>query len=209
MDLDTSMGGNQSRFPETRRSAVIDFNNGDPVLRDSAAEALISAYWKPVYKYIRVRWSRSNEDAKDLTQAFFARFLEKQDVQDADPARGRFRSFLLGSFKHFLANEYDRERAKKRGGDQVKIALEVDAAEARFVAKPAEEVFSGAQARVRTLPAFRSQTSPSLFTTRRSTPRAKSVWCRATHLPTATRWTSPSREREGMVLFHTGPLTRC
>jgi len=72
MDLDTSMGGNQSRFPETRRSAVIDFNSGDPALRDCAAEALIAAYWKPVYKYIRVRWRRSNEDAKDLTQGFFA-----------------------------------------------------------------------------------------------------------------------------------------
>ena len=78
LELDTSIGGNQSRFPETRRSVVINCHSADPDVRPCAAEALISAYWKPVYKYIRVRWSRSNEDAKDLTQAFFARAFEKQ-----------------------------------------------------------------------------------------------------------------------------------
>src|SRR2546430_15210755 len=90
MDLDTSIGGNQSRSPETRRSAVVDFNSGDASLRECAAEALISAYWKPVYKYIRVRWSRSNEDAKDLTQAFFARAFEKEFFRDYDPEKARF-----------------------------------------------------------------------------------------------------------------------
>ena len=104
-----------------------------------ALSQLCELYWPPLYGFAR-RQGYSVEQAQDLTQAFFARFLEKQDVQDADPARGRFRSFLLGSFKHFLANEYDRERAKKRGGDQVKIALEVDAAEARFVAEPADDL---------------------------------------------------------------------
>ena len=104
-----------------------------------ALSQLCELYWPPLYGFAR-RQGYSVEQAQDLTQAFFARFLEKQDVQDADPARGRFRSFLLGSFKHFLANEYDRERAKKRGGDQVKIALEVDAAEARFVAEPSDDL---------------------------------------------------------------------
>ena len=104
-----------------------------------ALSQLCELYWPPLYGFAR-RQGYSVEQAQDLTQAFFARFLEKQDVQDADPARGRFRSFLLGSFKHFLANEYDRERAKKRGGDQAKIALEVDSAEARYVAEPADEL---------------------------------------------------------------------
>ena len=104
-----------------------------------ALSQLCELYWPPLYGFAR-RQGYSVEQAQDLTQAFFARFLEKQDVQDADRARGRFRSFLLGSFKHFLANEYDRERAKKRGGDQVKIALEVDAAEARFVAEPSDDL---------------------------------------------------------------------
>jgi len=104
-----------------------------------ALSQLCELYWPPLYGFAR-RQGYSVEQAQDLTQAFFARFLEKQDVQDADPARGRFRSFLLGSFKHFLANEYDRERAKKRGGDQVKIALEVDSAEARFAAEPADDL---------------------------------------------------------------------
>ena len=104
-----------------------------------ALSQLCELYWPPLYAFAR-RQGYSVEHAQDLTQAFFARFLEKHDVQDADSARGRFRSFLLGSFKHFLANEYDRERAKKRGGDQVTVALEVDSAEARFVAEPADDL---------------------------------------------------------------------
>ena len=100
-----------------------------------ALSQLCELYWPPLYSYAR-RHGYSVEEAQDLTQAFFARFLEKRDVQAADPQRGRFRSFLLTSFKHFVANEHDRERAKKRGGGQVPIALEVETAEARYAAEP-------------------------------------------------------------------------
>ncbi len=104
--------------------------------RDALSQ-LCELYWPPLYSYARRRGS-SVEHAQDLTQAFFARFLEKHDVRAADPQRGRFRSFLLSSFKHFIANEYDRERTKKRGGDYVTVPLEFDAAEARYVAEPAD-----------------------------------------------------------------------
>jgi RNA polymerase sigma factor (sigma-70 family) len=129
MDLDTSIGGNQSRFPETRRSAVIDFNSGDPAIRECAAEALISAYWKPVYKYIRVRWSRSNEDAKDLTQAFFARAFEKEFFRDYDTEKARFRTYLRSCLDAFLAQENQAAGRIKRGGDARVISLDFETAE--------------------------------------------------------------------------------
>jgi len=125
MDLDTSMGGSQSRFPETHRSAVLDFNSVDPALRKCAAGALISAYWKPVYKYIRVRWSRSNEDAKDLTQAFFTRAFEKEFFGDYDPEKARFRTYLRAC----LAQEDQAAGRIKRGGDARFVSLNFEIAE--------------------------------------------------------------------------------
>ena len=104
-----------------------------------ALSQLCELYWPPLYGYARRR-GYTVEEAQDLTQGFFARFLEKRDVAAADPQRGRFRSFLLGAFKHFLANQYDREHAKKRGGDQVPIALDLEAAEARSAFEPLDEL---------------------------------------------------------------------
>ena len=102
-----------------------------------ALSQLCELYWPPLYGFAR-RQGNTIEQAQDLTQSFFTRFLEKHDVKMADPQRGRFRSFLLASFKHFLANEYDREQTKKRGGGHVFIALEVEGAEARYAAEPAD-----------------------------------------------------------------------
>ncbi len=129
MDLDTSMGGSQSRFPETRRSAVVDFNSADPALRSCAAEALISAYWKPVYKYIRVRWRRSNEDAKDLTQTFFARAFEKEFFRGYDPEKARFRTYLRACLDAFLAREDQAAGRIKRGGEAHIVSLDFETAE--------------------------------------------------------------------------------
>jgi RNA polymerase sigma factor (sigma-70 family) len=120
-------------FATTRWTLVVAAGReAAPGSREALSE-LCELYWPPLYSYARRR-GNSVEQAQDLTQAFFARFLEKHDVQAADPKRGKFRSFLLTSFKHFLANEYDRERAKKRGGSQVLIALDVETAEARYAA---------------------------------------------------------------------------
>ena len=104
-----------------------------------ALAQLCERYWPPLYSYARRR-GYSVEHAQDVTQAFFLRFLEKRYVQSADRQRGKFRSFLLASFKHFLANEYDRERAKKRGGGEQLVSLEIETAEARYAAEPADEL---------------------------------------------------------------------
>jgi len=118
-------------FVTTHWSVVVSAGvKGTP---DSAAalESLCRTYWYPLYAYVR-RTGHSPEDAEDLTQAFFARFLEKQWVAAADRKRGRFRSFLLASLKHFLANEWDKARAQKRGGHLKWVSLEADTAETRY-----------------------------------------------------------------------------
>jgi len=101
-----------------------------PESRD-ALSALCEAYWYPLYGYLRSRGA-SRENAQDMTQAFFARVLEKNGLRSADPAKGRFRGFLLGALKNFAANEYDKASAKKRGGGVALLAMEFDTAEGRF-----------------------------------------------------------------------------
>lgn len=98
---------------------------------------LCELYWPPLYAFARRR-GHTIEEAQDLTQAFFARLLEKRTVEAADPERGRFRSFLLASFKHFAANERERHKAQKRGGGRLPIALEFETAEADYAAEPAD-----------------------------------------------------------------------
>ena len=80
-----------------------------------ALEELCRAYWYPLYAFVRNR-GYSSDDAQDLTQSFFARIIETGGFASADPERGRFRSYLLGAMKHFLANEWHRAQAQKRGG---------------------------------------------------------------------------------------------
>jgi RNA polymerase sigma-70 factor (ECF subfamily) len=81
----------------------------------SALSELCQIYWRPVYVFLR-RQGIAQHDAQDLTQEFFARFLDKKYIERADPERGRFRTFLLACLKNFLANEWDRATAEKRGG---------------------------------------------------------------------------------------------
>ena len=100
-----------------------------------ALATLCETYWYPLYAFLRSH-GYDAEDAQDLTQAFFARLLEKHAISQADPARGRFRSFLLASLTHFAANERDRESAKKRGGGIPIVSLEVEGAEGRFQMEP-------------------------------------------------------------------------
>ena len=96
-----------------------------------ALATLCETYWFPLYGYLRGR-GHDAEDAQDLTQAFFARLLEKRAIGQADPARGRFRSFLLASLKHFAANEREHNHAGKRGGGIPAIPLGVVDAEGRY-----------------------------------------------------------------------------
>lgn len=121
----------REEFATTRWSIVIAAGRGESSLSRDALSLLCKTYWYPLYAYARRRGYRADQ-AEDVTQSFFARFLEKKDVQDADRSRGKFRSFLLVAFKHFLANEYDRERAQKRGGQHVIVPLNLDDAERKF-----------------------------------------------------------------------------
>src|SRR5687767_9846946 len=105
----------------------------------AALETLCRSYWYPLYAYVR-RQGLSPHDAQDLTQAFFARLLEKNYLGDVDREKGRFRSFLLASLKHFLANEWDRERALKRGGGRKLIALDDESGEARYKLEPKDDL---------------------------------------------------------------------
>jgi RNA polymerase sigma-70 factor (ECF subfamily) len=96
----------------------------------AALEQLCRNYWQPLYAYVR-RTGHSREEAEDLTQEFFARLLAQNTVARADPVRGRFRSFLLASLKHFLANEWQRAQAQKRGGGALLLPLQFETAETR------------------------------------------------------------------------------
>ena len=104
-----------------------------------ALEALCKAYWFPLYAFVRSR-GYSSSDAQDLTQAFFAGLIQTGGFRGADPDRGRFRSYLLGAMKHFLANEWHRGRAQKRGGGTPLLELDALEPEARYalLAQPAD-----------------------------------------------------------------------
>jgi len=90
---------------------------------EAALEKLCATYWRPVFTFI-CRSSPNGDVAKDLTQGFFERFLEKHYFLDADPTRGRFRSFLLACVKHFVANQRDKQRAQRRGGGAIPLSID-------------------------------------------------------------------------------------
>ena len=102
-----------------------------------ALEELCRAYWYPLYAFVRYR-GYSSDDAQDLTQSFFARIIETGGLASADPERGRFRSYLLGAMKHFLANQWHRDRAQKRGGGVTFLALDALDPESRYLLEPAQ-----------------------------------------------------------------------
>ncbi len=99
--------------------------------RPRRAETLCRTYWYPLYAYVRRR-GHGPEEAQDLTQEFFAQLLARQDVAHADRAKGLFRSYLLGAMNHFLAYEWRKNHAAKRGGGQACISLEDETAEGRY-----------------------------------------------------------------------------
>ena len=102
-----------------------------------ALEKLCRNYWLPIYAFVR-RQGHSPHDAQDLTQEFFTRLLERNYLAGVDREKGRFRSFLLASLKHFLANEWDKAKAQKRGGDRVLISIDAASAENSVHLEPAD-----------------------------------------------------------------------
>jgi RNA polymerase sigma-70 factor (ECF subfamily) len=126
-----------AQFGPTQWSVVLSAaGKKNPLLAEQALEKLCRVYWPPLYTYIR-RQGASPHDAQDLTQEFFARFLEKHFLDSVDPGKGRFRSFLLASLKHFLSNQRDRGRAQKRGGGQTPLSLDFSDAETHAGFQPA------------------------------------------------------------------------
>lgn len=105
---------------------------------DRALESLCSAYWYPLYAYACRRMGR--EAAQDATQAFFAKLLEKNYVESADQGKGKFRAFLITAFKRFLANQYDREQAIKRGGGVKQFSLDFDQADSSASFQPEDDL---------------------------------------------------------------------
>jgi RNA polymerase sigma-70 factor (ECF subfamily) len=111
-------------FPETHRSAVLAVRSADPEERSRALETVARAYWRPVHAYLRRKWRADEVLAEDLTQGFFALALEKEWLARFDPAKGRFRTFLLSCLDACVANELRAARRKKRGGDVAVLPLE-------------------------------------------------------------------------------------
>jgi RNA polymerase sigma factor (sigma-70 family) len=126
-------------FVTTHWSIVLSAGKSDSTLAGQALEKLCRAYWFPLYAYVRRR-GFSPADAEDLTQEFFARFLEHDWVATADREKGRFRTFLLCALNRFLANEWDKARAQKRGGGAQTLPLEFNTAETRYSREPADNV---------------------------------------------------------------------
>ena len=123
-------------FPTTRWSLVLAVG-GSSVTSAEALDSLCRIYWPPIYAYARYR-GYSTEHAEDLTQGFFAKLLEKRYVDQANRERGKFRAFLLSSFKNYMANEWDRSRAQKRGGGQWFVSLDFSDAERQVRIEPAD-----------------------------------------------------------------------
>jgi len=134
-----SSGADAPAFPSTQWSVVLAAGDGaSPDAHDALAK-LCQKYWYPLYCFVRRQGFRA-EDAQDLTQGFFAFLLEKKALGSADPQRGRFRSFLLASLRHFLANERDRSRAAKRGGGRSPVSIDFGSAEDRYQDEPPDDL---------------------------------------------------------------------
>src|SRR5262245_24986606 len=128
-------------FPTTQWSLVLIAGEGFSAESQDALATLCRTYWYPLYAFVR-RQGYSPDDAQDLTQSFFSRLLEKRYLRDCDRERGRFRSFLLASLKHFLSNERDRSRSQKRGGGVVVVPLDViiQTGESRYSLEPRNDI---------------------------------------------------------------------
>jgi RNA polymerase sigma-70 factor (ECF subfamily) len=129
----------RGRFVTTHWSVVLAAGQRGSEDAATALAALCEDYWYPLYAHVRRRGHDAAE-AQDLVQEFFARLLDKDDLQAADPRRGRFRSFLLASLEHFLANEWRRKHAQKRGGGQTVLSLDFQTSEARYLREPSHEL---------------------------------------------------------------------
>ncbi len=125
-------------FTTTHWSVVLAARDTDSPEADAALAELCRTYWYPLYAFVR-RKGHSPHDAQDLTQAFFARLLEKNYVAPADRERGRFRTYLLAALTHFLADEWDKARRLKRGSGREMISFDATSGEERYRLEPIDQ----------------------------------------------------------------------
>ena len=135
--MDTSI--RSKNFPTTLWTVVLHAGQDAHAQAQAALAQLCEGYWYPLYSFIRRR-GYSPHDAQDITQAFFAHLLEKRGLGRVDPEQGRFRTFLLASLKNFLANDWDRANALKRGGGQSILSLQQESAESRYQLEPSHDL---------------------------------------------------------------------
>jgi RNA polymerase sigma-70 factor (ECF subfamily) len=121
-------------FPLTRHSVVIAAQSRDPQERVRALDAITVSYWRPVYKYVRMRWRLGREDAEDFTQDFFSRLLEKDFLAAYDPAKGKLRTFLRTCIDRLFQNKTRDAHRQKRGNAAVHIPLDFEEAEHELAA---------------------------------------------------------------------------
>ena len=131
--------GKVSAFSTTHWSIVEGAGQDNPALAAVALERLCRIYWFPIYAFIRRRGS-SQHDAEDSTQGFFAHLLEKESIKKVDRQKGKFRSFMLAALTNFLNNEWDKQRALKRGGKIQIVSLDETRAEDLYIHEPAESL---------------------------------------------------------------------
>ncbi|MEP6994545.1 MAG: sigma factor [Acidobacteriota bacterium] len=139
MTDDTGIGGPSERFPATRHSAVLAAQSSDLLERERGLAILVETYWKPAYKYLRCRFHESNEDAKDLTQGFFARAIEKDFFDGYDPSKGSFRTYLRTCLDRFVANEKKAEGRLKRSPGTALLSLDFQNAESEITRELVDE----------------------------------------------------------------------
>jgi RNA polymerase sigma factor (sigma-70 family) len=126
-------------FPTTLWTVVLHAGRDEPAQARAALAQLCQSYWYPLYSFVRRR-GYSPHDSEDLTQAFLAHLLEKGALGSIDPEQGRFRTFLLASLKNFLANDWDKSHALKRGGAQTIASLDEESAELRYQCEPSHDM---------------------------------------------------------------------
>jgi RNA polymerase sigma-70 factor (ECF subfamily) len=137
-DCRSEAGHRAANFPTTRWSVIVLAGRQDttPACEDALA-SLCASYWYPLYAFARHQGYRA-EDAKDLTQGFFVRLLEKNYLRQFERERGRFRTFLLAAFRHYAANEHLRAQAQKRGGRHETLSIDFQDAESRYRQEPVD-----------------------------------------------------------------------
>jgi RNA polymerase sigma factor (sigma-70 family) len=134
-----SISGDPAQFRTTRWSVILLAAESQVPGSQAALTELCRHYWYPLYAFARRR-GRAPHDAQDLTQGFFLHLLEHRALKHADPLKGKFRSFLLASFRNFLADEADRARSLKRGGNLEFVLLDAEDAENRYRLEPADHL---------------------------------------------------------------------